>query len=161
MPNQHLKKQLNDLLTLVGSLDQMQYTNKSAMLGGVSIGQHVRHIVELAQCMVQGYASGTINYDDRKRDIRIETDTQFAAKLIHELLNDLLLDNKALQLRQDREHSLSVTTFYYREVIYNTEHAIHHMALIRVALREMRLEIVDDDFGVAPSTIRYQKSIAG
>jgi hypothetical protein len=156
MPNQQLNKQLNDLLNLIGRLDAIQYATKSAMLGGVSVGQHVRHIVELAQCMVQGYASGKINYDGRKRDLLIETDTEFAAKKINELMDSLPLDNKALVL-QDGERLSSVTTFYFREVVYNTEHALHHMALIRVALREMGLEIVDENFGVAPSTIRYQQ----
>jgi hypothetical protein len=49
-----------------------------------------------------------------------------------------------------------VTTTYYREIVYNTEHTIHHLALIRVALREMNLDIVGDDFGVAHSTIKYR-----
>ena len=48
-----------------------------------------------------------------------------------------------------------VRTTYFREIVYNTEHAIHHLALIRVALREMKLDIVGDEFGMAYSTIKY------
>jgi uncharacterized damage-inducible protein DinB len=157
MPIQQLKKQFNVLLHLIGNLSPSQYEEKAAMLGGVSIGQHVRHIVEMVQCLLQGYASGKVDYEARKRDIRIETDIQFAADLIHELLDKIDLDNKTLELKQDGTSSTLVTTFYYRELIYNTEHALHHMALIRVALREMGLEIVDEHFGVAPSTVRYQR----
>ena len=157
MPIQKLNKQLTDLLDLIGNLEPIQYTKKSTMLGDISIGQHVRHIVEMVQCMVQGYASGTIDYDARKRDVRIETDARFAARQIKELLDEVLLENKSLELRQEDSQYATVPTFYFREVVYNTEHALHHMALIRVALREMGLEIVDENFGVAPSTIRYQQ----
>jgi EAL domain-containing protein (putative c-di-GMP-specific phosphodiesterase class I) len=48
-----------------------------------------------------------------------------------------------------------VSTTFFREIIYNAEHAIHHLALIRVALRVMKLDIVGDDFGMAYSTIKY------
>jgi hypothetical protein len=53
----------------------------------------------------------------------------------------------------------SVTTTYYREVVYNTEHTIHHLALIKVAIIDMKLYIVDNDFGMAYSTIKYQASL--
>jgi hypothetical protein len=155
MPIRKLNKQLTDLLDLIGNLEPMQYTKKCTMLGDISIGQHVRHIVEMVQCLVQGYESGMVNYDARKRDVRIETDIYFASKKINELVDEILLENKSMELWREDAHSASVTTFYFREVVYNTEHALHHMALIRVALREMGLDIVDEHFGVAPSTVRY------
>jgi len=48
---------------------------------------------------------------------------------------------------------------YFREVVYNTEHTIHHLALIKVAIIDMKLDIVDNDFGMAYSTIKYQASL--
>jgi hypothetical protein len=53
-----------------------------------------------------------------------------------------------------------VYTSYYRELAFNAEHATHHMALIRVALIEMGLSIVTDDFGVAPATLKYKSAQA-
>lgn len=158
MPIQQLNKQFNDLLILIGNLGQEYYTNKSMMLGGVSIGQHVRHILEMTQCLVQGYSIGIVNYHARKRDVRIEADPLFAIKQIEDLKNEVLLENKQLELWSDGIRSSAITTFYFREVVYNTEHALHHMALIRVALREMELDMVDEYFGVAPSTVQYQQT---
>ena len=48
-----------------------------------------------------------------------------------------------------------VTTTFYREIVYNAEHTLHHLALIKVALREMELDIVGDDFGMAYSTLKF------
>jgi hypothetical protein len=40
------------------------------------------------------------------------------------------------------------------------EHAIHHMALIRVGLEEQGIPDIPPHFGVAPSTVRHQASCA-
>jgi len=53
----------------------------------------------------------------------------------------------------------TVTTTYFREIVYNTEHAIHHLALIKVALIEMNLDVVADDFGMAYSTMKFKSSL--
>ena len=53
----------------------------------------------------------------------------------------------------------TVPTTYFREVVYNTEHAIHHLALIKVALIEMKVDLVSDNFGMAYSTIKHKNSI--
>jgi len=50
-----------------------------------------------------------------------------------------------------------IETNYYRELLYNLEHCIHHQALIRVALFQMENIKVNANFGVAPSTIEYRK----
>ena len=46
---------------------------------------------------------------------------------------------------------------FYRELAYNIEHAIHHMALLKVAVNQTLTYIeLPQNFGVASSTIRYQ-----
>jgi hypothetical protein len=55
---------------------------------------------------------------------------------------------------------LRIPTNYYREVAYNLEHTIHHMALIRVGIREVSSVELPADFGVASSTIKYRKQCA-
>ena len=51
----------------------------------------------------------------------------------------------------------TITTSFDREEIYLVEHSIHHFALIRIALKTYFSSIkIDDNFGVAPSTIAYR-----
>ncbi len=155
-----LKEQLNVLCELLSQLSDEQYTCKVSMLSNASIGQHVRHIVELVQCLVLGYEKGLVDYDRRKRDKRIETGRTFALQILEDLQCSIDKPEKDLLLHAVAgSGEYTIETGFSREILYNTEHAIHHMALIRVALMEMRLDIVNDTFGVAYATTQYQNGV--
>jgi uncharacterized damage-inducible protein DinB len=151
-------------LQLSLSLDQLeneQFGCPCKNLSGNTVGQHVRHIIEMFQCLETGYMSGEVDYDRRRRDHRIESDKKFATELLQEITGQLTRKNKSLQLLTYYD-DLSVLperieTNYYREIAYNLEHTIHHMALIRVGLRELGDISVDDSYGVAASTLKYRK----
>ena len=49
---------------------------------------------------------------------------------------------------------------YYREVMYNLEHAIHHHALIKIGIQQFTAIELPESFGVAPSTMQYRKACA-
>ena len=152
--------QLNDSLS---KLSEAEYTLPSKTLFNATIGQHVRHVIELYICLFNGYETGIVNYDKRKRDLRIETDKEFACELMQMISNNLVKRNKELALEATYDdHSLpvAVPTNYYREIIYNLEHTVHHMALIRVGINEVSHITIPDGFGVASSTIKYRKECA-
>lgn len=63
------------------------------------------------------------------------------------------------------EHFISgiptfIETNYFREVLYNLEHCIHHQALIKVALLNFNYIQISETFGIAPSTIEFRKICA-
>lgn len=152
---------------LAGSLSQLsppQYSQSCATLFNNTIGQHVRHIIELFQCLENGYESGTVNYEKRKRNTFIETDKDLAGRLLLDIHRGLNKPNKTLILEASYdEHntdSITIETNYFREIAYNLEHTIHHMALIRVGITEITNIQLPDDFGVASSTIKYRKQCA-
>ena len=134
-PIQHVFAQLKDLLHQISS---EEYKMPSTLLSGATIGQHVRHIIELFQCLEKGYETGVVNYEKRKRDFRIETDKDFALDLMLDIYNNLDKPNKNFILEAedycDTAEIVSVPSNYYRELTYNLEHTIHHMALIRVGI---------------------------
>lgn len=153
--------QLSDTLT---QLSAQQYAQPCKTLFNNTIGQHVRHIIELFQCLELGYEAGTVNYEKRKRDKQIETDKDFASGLLLDLHRGLAKDNKVLTLEASYdEHStdgIHIETNYHREIAYNLEHTIHHMALIRVGIAEVATIELPEDFGVASSTVKYRKQCA-
>ena len=145
-------------------LDNKQYTQPSKVLFNATIGQHIRHIIELFQGLENGYESGVINYEKRKRDTRIERDKNMAASLLQGIYQNLNKPDKHLILESNYdEHSaeiVGVNTNYYRELIYNLEHAVHHMALVRVGINEVSNIEIPEGFGVATSTIKYKQQCA-
>jgi hypothetical protein len=158
-----LSEQLQSLKKLLLSLDNNQYNERIAHLGNASIGGHTRHIIELLQCAVTGYHSGQIDYANRSRNLQLETDRTFAQSVLQELNNSVQLPDKQLTLSVEQidggiQHP-NVNTTYFREIVYNTEHTIHHLALIKVAIIEMKLDIVDNNFGMAYSTIKYKAAL--
>ena len=157
----------NVFVQLHETLDKLtpeQYTAPSTSLFNATIGQHVRHIVELFQCLECGYETGLVNYEKRKRDKQIETDKELAIRLLHQISNHLIREDKKLQLEMsydDVSHeTVTVDSNYYREVIYNLEHTVHHMALIRVGVTELTTIALPEGFGVATSTIKHRETCA-
>lgn len=148
----------------LNQLTQQEYSQPCKTLFNNTIGQHVRHIIELFQCLEQGYESGVVNYEKRKRDAAIETDKELASRLLREIHAGLGKENKALTLEACYdEHSndpIRFETNYNREIAYNLEHTIHHMALIRVGINEVSTIQLPEEFGVASSTVKYRKQCA-
>lgn len=152
--------EINDLLN---KLSQEQYNTKLDVLTQASIGQHVRHIIEFYQCLFKAEQTKEVNYDLRQRDLKLETNIDFASETIGDLLHtlskvkqDFSITLMADYSTSDEQAPLSIQTTFYRELAYNREHSIHHQALIKVAITEMNLTaLIADSFGYAPSTLRY------
>ncbi|MGG9960643.1 hypothetical protein [Ferruginibacter sp. SUN106] len=157
----------NVFVQISESLEQLtceQYCKPSKILFGATIGQHVRHIIELFICLDNGYNTGIVNYEKRKRDYAIETDKNFANSLLKSIYLTLDKTNKDLMLEasfdDQSENCISIATNYYREIAYNLEHTVHHMALIRVGITEVSNIELPAGFGVAASTIKYRQACA-
>lgn len=148
----------------LAQINQQEYVQPCKNLFNNTIGQHVRHVIELFQCLEHGYDPGVVNYEKRKRDLDIETNKELASQLLLDIYNGLGRCDKQLTLEATYDdhagEPLSIATNYYREVAYNLEHTIHHMALIRVGLTEVTTITLPDDFGVASSTMKYKKQCA-
>lgn len=144
-------------------LSNEQYSQKIDTLSGASIGQHVRHVVEMFVCLQDGLTSGIVNYENRKRDIIIETSKETAIDIMNTINSSLLNENESLILEagfDENDVELNkIPTNYFREIAYNLEHAIHHMALIKIGINEISEIKLPNGYGVASSTIKYRKEI--
>ena len=92
------KNILQQLLQTINLLSFDEYNQKCELLSNSSIGEHTRHIIELFLQLMKGYESGLINYDDRKRDVRIQQDIDFATETIAQIISKLDKPNKPLKL---------------------------------------------------------------
>lgn len=156
-----IKNNLDELIRLLQQLSNEEYSNPCVQLSNSSIGEHTRHIIELFQCLENQYESGVINYDQRQRNILIQTNTDFAIEKIIAIQNNLDKENKNILLQQKIDgNEIQTESNYYRELLYNFEHCIHHQALIKVAILQYTTITIDENFGVARSTIEYRKQCA-
>lgn len=158
-PLQHLLFQLKNALE---ELTDEQFCNPIKVLSNGSIGQHTRHILEFFIELQKGYASGHVDYDKRTRDSNIETHRAAAAATIDALLTNLSRPNRDIVLNveygTEDEPTVKVQTNYFRELVYNMEHMVHHMALIRIGIEAVTGLELPREFGVASSTLRYRQT---
>jgi hypothetical protein len=153
-----INNSLHELIDLLGQLSEIEYSKSCFELSGSSIGEHTRHIIEMFQCLNRNYDSGIVNYDMRDRNIRIQNNINFAVQMILEVKEGIDKEDKILELQQMIDGvPITIQSNYYRELLYNLEHCIHHQALIKVALLQCADIAVDENFGVARSTIEYRK----
>ena len=156
---------LNQIKDLLHRISKRNYNEKSEVLSGASIGQHIRHILEFYILFVSGSVTGVINYDKRKRDIQLETEPAYALSVIKNISDSLyaLELNKAVsfesEFTKDDSKNSHIASSSSRELAYCIEHSIHHMALIKAGLIDLGLhDHTTRDFGVAYSTLRYRNT---
>ena len=157
---------LSQLIHLTDQLDEQQYVDCLPALSGSSIGKHVRHIIEFYECLLNALQSGTVNYDARIRNVLLETDPFFSTQVMFNIIQQIENQEEDLSLSLQLDISLNdaaqqeMHTTYNRELAYNIEHAIHHMAIIKMAVLIYFSNIkVEENFGVAYSTIRYREKV--
>jgi hypothetical protein len=135
------------------------------LLSGSTIGQHTRHIIEFYNCLLEQSRNGpdaVINYSLRRRDYLIEAQPEHAMTYVNEICEKLNgLDESQRCMLDCGEHGqegLLVQSTVGRELIYNIEHTIHHLAIVKIALKVALPSLaLPEHFGVAPSTIRHRQ----
>jgi len=156
---------LSQLSDLVHQITEQDFTKPVATLGNSTIGQHLRHTLEFFICLERGFEAGLVNYDKREHDKLIESDKFIALSTLNKI-NEFITSqhqDKALKLEAgydlDKEVYVTINTNFLRELVYNIEHAVHHMAIMKIGIREVAPYVVlSHDFGIAASTIRWQEA---
>lgn len=158
----------HDILSaLKNFLEQMgedAYCQPVDSLSHATIGQHTRHTIEFFQCLLSQRENGVVNYDKRSRNHLMEEHPAVALQALEQVAADFasLFSDKPLMLEttfSEKEDDFSlISTSLHREWSYVLEHAIHHMAIIKIGLRLMAPHVkVPENFGVSPATVKYRQ----
>jgi uncharacterized damage-inducible protein DinB len=163
----NIKEQTNEILNqiseLVSELSDEQYNVMLPILSNSSIGKHVRHIVEFYQCLTNGLSEGYVNYDKRERNLLLENNRGYTKNAIKIISNCIaIIQDNSLLLNTSHDNTVStMNTSIFRELTYNMEHAIHHLAIIKIGVKNSFEEVnLSENMGVANSTILYQQQLA-
>ena len=164
LPTDLIAPMLMPLRDMIDTMPPADYGRPISTLHEASIGAHVRHILDMYGCLERGVANCIVNYEGRSRDERIEKDPDYAIAVMDGIITGLRKDDGPLMVEGNYsasgEDSILVATSYQREVLYNLEHTIHHMAMIRIAIEAMGKIHLPETFGVAPSTIKFKGTCA-
>jgi hypothetical protein len=153
------------LKELLPALDNERYIASLPVFSGRTVGMHVRHIIEFYQCLLLGIAKAEVDYDARKRDLQLESDTAFAIRNCEQLISDIsrIHENPSLTLLTGEDlnvKKIAIPSCFHRELTYVIEHTIHHFAIIKMGCSIAFPDIIfPADFGVAFSTIKHKASV--
>lgn len=154
-----MEKIISDLIHLLLQMSDTDYSKKIERLNNATIGQHVRHSIEMYQLIINVCNVNEVDYSNRKRDLYLETSSNYAIECLQIIQQQIIQEDRVLYVKNNEEEVAALSS-YKREISYCTEHLIHHMALIKVALQETKHYNINDTFGVAPSTIKYRQQCA-
>ncbi len=156
----HLLEQLDSLIDQCQAED---FSRPLPELSGATFGQHIRHILEFFICLYDARNERKVNYDHRKHDPEIEIDKNLASSIIHSIHVFLDQNKEDFEITFEANYALAggvnqiMKSSFYRELTYNIEHAIHHFALLKIAVCQSLTYIeLPEHFGVASSTIRFR-----
>lgn len=161
---------LGQALDLLAELDAERYARRVPQCFNSSAGGHLRHVIEHYASFLGGVRAGVVDYEARPRDVRIETEPVYAAGCIASLCEDLRQltaagANSRVRVRSETadaaeaDGELWADSCALRELEFLLSHTVHHYALIGV-ICGMVGHATPKDFGMAPSTLRFQRAQA-
>ena len=149
---------LNRGVSLLNSIDDKQYSDDSTAPYHSSIGVHMRHILDVFDCVLKGFESGMIDLSDRQRneiaERHVNAGIDYFAEIMSRLsdLEDADLD-QVVRVKDDL--GLGMVTANYTlaaALIQAHSHAIHHFASIGYIIAQLGIRLPDGDFGYNPTT---------
>jgi len=151
------------MVELLEKIDAGTYARPLALFNGSSIGQHFRHIVDFYGCLVRGIGDGRIDYAKRERDVLVETVPSCAAGALASCNEKVAQIDESLKIEVVADFSSDlnetrpvVESTVGRELMYAYDHAVHHLAMIKMGLKAASPDLaVDPRTGVAPSTLKH------
>ena len=154
---------INQIIQTIEIVTIEDYDKPLAIYNDSTIGGHFRHIYDFFNCIVIQANSTKIDYCNRCRDPRIESDRAYAiAKFIDLGVTLTSLDEDArIVVHADFELASgvrpTVKTTIGREVMYAYDHAVHHLAIVKIGIKSIIPDVeIPQGLGVAASTIRHQ-----
>jgi len=149
-------------IKLLNSIDESQYIDVSVAPYYSSIGGHMRHILDIFDCLFDGLPEGLVDLSARKRNELVEIDTAEGIRYFNSTI-EKLQQLKSADLDQfilvSDDLGLGVVTQKYTLgsiLIQAHSHAIHHFASLGYIIAQLGIEIPDEDFGYNPTTPKDQ-----
>jgi len=155
-----IEKNLERGIQLLKCISDEEYSNTTIAPYYSSIGGHMRHILDVFDCIFEGLDANNINLINRKRNELAENYTKNGIDYFEKTLAKLgelkaVNFNKIVKVTDDL--GLGVVTVNYTLaaiLIQAHSHAIHHFASVGYIISQLGIQLPDEDFGFNPTTPR-------
>ena len=160
-----IQHNLNRGVRLLNSISDIQYSDESVKPYYSSIGRHMRHILDVFDCVFCGLESGQIDLTARKRNELAEQKTAFGLAYFEEIkskIDELATQdlNQIVSVTDDLGLGKVTANYTLNSILIQAHsHAIHHFASIGYIIAELGIELPDADFGYNPTTPQFERRI--
>ncbi len=156
---------IDTIIDTISAIDTDHYHQPIEIYNGSTFGKHFRHIHDFFHCLIHQCPEKKVDYCHRCREERIENEKAYSIEAFRALQKDLetLDENQIISVKADFEISPgerpTVKTSIGREIMYAYDHAVHHLAIVKIGLNAHCPNLdLDQNIGVAASTIRHQST---
>lgn len=156
-------KNLQRGVTLLNSISDEQYSNTSIAPYYSSIGGHIRHILDVFDCIFDGLNTKKVDLTARKRNQLAETQTEVGIQYFNQIMEKLASlketdFNQMVQVSDDLGMGMVTVNYTLASALIQAHsHAIHHFASIGYIISQLGIELPDADFGFNPTTPKNQE----
>ena len=158
-----IEHNLNRGVRLLNSINDNQYSDTSIGPYHSSIGGHIRHILDIFECIFDGLESKQINLAARKRNELAETKTNVALDYFDLIINNLRelegfdLD-QIVEVSDDLGKGVVVQKYTLGSALIQAHsHAIHHFASLGYIISQLGIKLPDGNFGYNPTTPKTER----
>jgi uncharacterized damage-inducible protein DinB len=151
-------------LNLLTCISDDEYSNTSIAPYYSSIGGHMRHILDVFDCIFNGLENGNINLIQRKRNQLAENFTEHGINYFNSTIEKLshlkAVDfNKIVTVTDDLGLGIVTANYTLSAILIQAHsHAIHHFASVGYVISQLGIELPDADFGFNPTTPKSNRN---
>ena len=145
-------------ISLLNAISNDQYSNTTIAPYYSSIGSHMRHILDVFDCIFDGLTNKKVDLIARKRNLIIELKTDEGINYFNETISKLKQLNpnefiNIIEVSDDLGNGIVIAYYTIASVLIQAHsHAIHHFASIGYIISQLGIELPDVDFGFNPTT---------
>ena len=159
---------IDQVIGFTRGLSEQNYQYLARPYIGSSIGQHLRHALDMYKALRKALETSVVDYNLRRRGDPVEVDRNLALAELGETQGWLLnitpiIQGQAVIVKTETTLSHrkieSYQSSFGRELGFVTSHLIHHFAIM-VSIARIAGEQVDPEMGLAPATVNYVRSLA-
>jgi len=153
-----IEKNLKRGIQLLSYVSDEEYRNTTIAPYYSSIGGHMRHILDVFDCVFEGVNSGNINLITRERSQLVENFTEKGVNYFEKTIEKLRqFENedfdKIVQVTDDLGSGIITANYTLAGILIQAHsHAIHHFASVGYIISQLEIQLPDDDFGFNPTT---------